>query len=99
MYDLIIYLRLDPTLRMERLRQRERIRYGQRIEPGGDMAALNAQFLTWAAAYDTAGREQRSHQAHEEWLAAQAAPVLRLDSSEPVQTLVQAVLSAVRTTE
>ncbi len=96
LYDLIVYLRLDPALRMERLRRREQARYGERIAPGGDMAASSAEFLRWAAAYDTAGPEQRSRTAHERWLASQAAPVLRLDSSEPVARLVAAVLPAIR---
>jgi len=78
---------------MERLRQRERARYGRRIEPRGDMADTNTKFLVWAAAYDTAGLEQRSRAAHEAWLAAQTAAVLRLDSSEPVEELARAVLS------
>ncbi len=94
LYALIVYLRLDPAIRMDRLRRREAVRYGRRIDPGGDMAATSAAFLTWAAAYDTAGLEQRSHASHEAWLAAQSAPVLRLDSSEPVDVLAKAVLEA-----
>jgi adenylate kinase family enzyme len=35
LYELIVFLRLDPTLRMERLRRRERAEYGARIEAGG----------------------------------------------------------------
>jgi adenylate kinase family enzyme len=96
LYDLIVFLTLDPTLRMERLRVRERARYGNRIEPGGDMAEASTAFLAWAAAYDTAGPEQRSRAAHEAWLAARTAPVLRLDSSVPLKTLTAAVLSFVR---
>ncbi len=94
-YDLIVYLRLDPAIRMDRLRRREQARYGGRIEPGGDMAATNAAFLAWAAAYDTAGAEQRSRVAHEAWLAARTTTILRLDSAEPVDALVSAVLSKV----
>jgi adenylate kinase family enzyme len=93
LYDLIVYLRLDPAIRMERLRQRERARYGRRIELWGDMADTNTKFLAWAAAYDTAGLEQRSRAAHEAWLAGQTAAMLRLDSSEPVEELARAVLS------
>lgn len=98
LYELIVYLRLDPALRMERLRKREQARYGARIAPGGDMVASSAAFLRWAAAYDTAGREQRSRVAHEEWLASQTTPVLRLDSSKPVPHLAAAVLSALGST-
>ncbi|HEY4250526.1 MAG TPA: hypothetical protein VGM87_04985, partial [Roseomonas sp.] len=74
LYDLIVFLTLDPALRMARLRRRERTRYGDRIGPGGDMAAASAAFLDWAATYDTAGPDRRSRTAHETWL---AAPVLR----------------------
>jgi len=79
---------------MERLRRRERARYGHRIEPGGDMARISADFLDWAAAYDTAGPEQRSRAAHETWLAARTVPVLRLDSSEPLDALKDVVLAS-----
>lgn len=91
-YDLIVFLRLDPSVRMERVRRREVARYGARIRPGGDMVEASAAFLDWAAAYDTAGLEQRSLTKHQQWLAAQTAPVLRLDSAPSVDELVAAVL-------
>ena len=92
--DLIVFLRLDPNTRMIRLQRREVERYGPRIETGGDMAAASAAFLAWAAAYDTAGPEQRSLAVHEAWIATQTAPVLRLQSSAPVAALLDAVITA-----
>lgn len=94
-YQLIVYLRLEPETRMTRLRERERQRYGERIVSGGDLAAAYAKFIAWAGRYDTAGVEQRSRAAHEEWLTTQSAPILRLDSSAPVGELAREVLSAV----
>ncbi len=91
-YDLIVFLRLDPELRMARLRRREAQRFGPRILPGGDMAAINAEFIAWAEAYDTAGSLRSSLVMHEAWLADQPAPVLRLDSRMPVSDLVGIVL-------
>ena len=91
-YDLVVFLRLDPAIRMDRLRQREAARWGARILPGGDMAVLNAAFIRWAEAYDTAGSLRRGLLTHETWLADQTAPVLRLDSLAPVSDLVAAVL-------
>ena len=91
-YDLIVFLKLDPSVRMDRIRRREVARYGARVRPGGDMAETSAAFLDWAAAYDTAGLEQRSLLKHEEWLATQTALVLRLDSAMPVEGLTVAVL-------
>jgi adenylate kinase family enzyme len=95
-YDLVVFMTVSPTVRMERLRRRERARYGQRIEPGGDMVEQSAAFFAWAAAYDTAGLEQRSRVGHEAWLAGISAPLLRLDGEQPIDTLREAVLSAVR---
>jgi len=92
-YDLVVFLWLDPAVRMERLRRREAARYGRRIEAGGDMAVASGEFLNWAEAYDTAGPEQRSLIGHVAWLASLKAPVLRLDSSAPLEDLVFAVLS------
>jgi adenylate kinase family enzyme len=91
-YDLIVFLTLDPAVRMERLRRREHDRYGARIEPAGDMARASEAFLSWAAAYDTAGLTQRSLASHEAWLTGQTAAVARLDSSVAVERLVEAVL-------
>lgn len=95
-YDLIVFLHLDPVLRMTRLRRRETARYGARIEPGGDMAIASAAFFQWAAEYDTAGATQRSRAAHEAWLSGQAAKVLRLDSAQPLVALTDSVVEQVR---
>ncbi|MDR7145607.1 AAA family ATPase [Rhizobium sp. BE258] len=92
LYDLIVFLRIDPVLRMARIREREETRYGDRIKSGGDMAEKSQQFLEWAESYDTAGPERRSAASHEEWLKGRATPLLRLDSSEPVDSLVAEVL-------
>ncbi|RFB87750.1 adenylate kinase [Rhizobium leguminosarum bv. trifolii] len=92
LYDLIVFLRIEPELRMMRIRARETARYGDRIGPGGDMEVKSGQFLEWAASYDTAGPERRSLAAHEQWLATQMAPVLRLDSSLEIDELAAQVL-------
>ncbi|MGO7215785.1 adenylate kinase [Rhizobium ruizarguesonis] len=91
-YDLIVFLRIDPELRMTRILAREIARYGNRIKPGGDMAVKSGAFLVWAASYDTAGPERRSLAAHEQWLETQTVPVLRLDSSLGIDDLAAEVL-------
>ncbi|MBY5455975.1 adenylate kinase [Rhizobium leguminosarum] len=92
LYDLIVFLRIEPELRMARIRARETARYGNRIGPGGDMEVKSGEFLQWAASYDTAGPERRSLAAHEQWLETQTAPVLRLDSSRDIGDLVAEAL-------
>ena len=94
-YDLVVFLQLDHDLRMERILKREKKRYGARIEEGGDMYVKSRVFLAWAKAYDTAGLGQRSLAAHEAWLERRNGPVLRLDSANPVDTLVSAVIDRI----
>jgi adenylate kinase family enzyme len=91
MFDLIVFLHIDAEIRLQRLREREIARYGARIRAGGDMMAKHREFMDWATRYDTAGAGQRSRAAHEQWLATQACPVLRLDSSHPIADLVREV--------
>lgn len=91
-FELIVFLTLDPVVRLARLRRRELARFGDRLAPGGDMAEEHAAFMRWAAAYDTAGDEQRSRMSHETWLAVQHVPVLRLDSIAPTAELLRAIL-------
>jgi adenylate kinase family enzyme len=98
-YDLIVFLRLDTALRLERMRRREIADYGARVGPGGDMEAASRQFFEWSAAYDTAGLGQgpRSLASHELWLTKQRCPVQRLDATTPLKELVSAVLAKLST--
>jgi adenylate kinase family enzyme len=93
LFDLIVFLRVEPALRMERLRQRELARYGARIQPGGDMVAKSREFMEWAASYDNAGPEIRSLVGHNQWLTTQTCPALWLDSSRAISNLVDEVLA------
>ena len=61
-----VFLFLQPDLRMQRLRLRERQRHGDRILPGQDMYEIHTEFMAWAARYDSAGLEQRSRRLHQQ---------------------------------
>jgi adenylate kinase family enzyme len=86
-FTLAVFLYLDPELRMARLVERERARYGPRVLPGGDLHAHHVEFLEWARSYDHARAPVRSLDLHERWLARLPCPVLRLDASRPVEAL------------
>jgi len=85
--DLVVFLSVETGLRLSRIRRREAARHGERIEAGGDLAAVHAAFLAWAAGYETGGHGQRSRSVHEAWLADLPCPVLRLDGHRPVEEL------------
>ena len=93
-FTLAVFVELDPAIRLERLRSRERARFGERLAPNGDMYQQHLEFMNWAASYDTATAPTRSRDLHERWLGKLECPVLRLDSEEPVELLTRQVLRA-----
>lgn len=91
-YDLVIFLYVPPEIRMKRLIQREVERYSQeRISDGGDLYENHKAFITWAAAYDTAGPEMRSLAMHNEWLKRLNCRVIRLEGPQGVEERIRAV--------
>lgn len=78
-FDLVVFLHLPKAVRMQRLMQREFERYGEVIYTNEQRAKTYKDFLAWAGDYDeNTGLANRTLQAHEQWLAACASPVLRL---------------------
>ena len=92
--DVVVFLDAPTTLRLARLKRRERERFGARIGPGGDMEAIHASFLIWASQYDDPGFIGRSRSRHEAWLSERETPVLRLSGTRAPEALTGAVLAA-----
>ncbi len=86
----VVFLTLDPEVRIARLRAREARRYGDAIKAGGSMEAHHRSFITWALSYDDAEFTGRSLRQHQEWLARLTVPVIRLNAAEPPETLADA---------
>jgi adenylate kinase family enzyme len=98
-FTTVVFVTLDPVMRMQRLRERERTRYGSvRIAPGGDLHDEHTAFLSWASEYDTGSATGRSRAVHEQWIAAlpSQVQVLRVQSEEPVDQLVDEVVRSLR---
>lgn len=91
--ELIAFLEAPTEVRLERLRRRERGRFGDALLPGGAMHDTHREFIAWAGQYEEGREPGRSRPRHERWLAGVAKPVLRLDSTRPVGALVAAVLA------
>jgi adenylate kinase family enzyme len=88
-----IFVRLDPDIRIHRLRTREFHRYGEQIFEGGERYTATQTFLTWAAGYDEGDHGTRSLRRHETWIRTLNCPVMRLDSTQcSVEELVEQVL-------
>jgi adenylate kinase family enzyme len=91
--ELIVFLEVPTEMRLERLRRRERGRFGEALLPGGAMHENHLEFLEWAAHYDDGLLPGRSRPRHEAWLAGLTLPVLRLDAARPTAELVEAVMA------
>jgi len=87
-------VRLDtPTdVRLARLRQRERERYGTAIDAGGPRHAENEAFLAWAQAYDGGIVEGRNRARDDTWLSNLSCPALDIDGTAPLNEQIAVVL-------
>ena len=97
-FERVVFLAAPTELRLARLAERERRRYGAAIAPGGALADHHLDFMAYAGAYDTGvftstltGRHRARHEA---WLARLPCPLLRLDGAGPAEALADAVIGA-----
>jgi adenylate kinase family enzyme len=92
-FDLVVFLHAPTALRLRRLRERERLRYGAAaLAPGGSMHEQHEAFLAWAAAYDDGSQEGRSRPRHEAWLATLSCSILRIDGAMSIDTQIERIL-------
>jgi adenylate kinase family enzyme len=91
MFAVAILVRLDPVVRMQRLRDRERERNGVRIEPGGDLHQDHLDFMAWAEKYDEGRAPLRTLHLHRQWMSSLRCPTVEVSSLEPVPRVVQQV--------
>ena len=96
-FTLAVRVTTATELRLERLRQREYARFGERIREGGDMHAEHEAFIAWAAQYDTGDATMRSKACHDAWQEAIPCPVVTVDGASPLEENVDRVLTALNT--
>ena len=95
-FTLAVRVVTATEMRLERLRAREYVRFGDRIHEGGDMHAEHEAFIAWAAQYDTGDVTMRSKACHDAWQEALPCPVVTVDGAAPIEENVARVLGAMR---
>ena len=96
-FSLVVFLEVPGRVRLARLRERERRRYGmEAISPGGELHAAHVSFLDWATSYDDPDFTGRSRAKHHRWLESLPCDVLRLDGTAPPATVLREALEAIR---
>ena len=89
----LVFVLTPTTIRLERLRQRERERFGERVLAGGDMFEIHQDFIAWAARYDAGDVDGKTRARHEEYLRTQRMPVIRCNGDLPIADNVAALLT------
>lgn len=84
------------NVRIERLREREYARFGDRIRKGGDMYAQHLEFLDWAARYDTGDAAMRSKARHDAWQRTLPCPVVTVNGEDRIEDSVDRVLQVLK---
>jgi adenylate kinase family enzyme len=98
LFDVVVFLWVPPSIRLSRLQERERQRYGDNaIAPGGPLHTSFTAFMAWAAAYESGDMQMRSRQRHEQWLRELPCPVLRLEGQQSVEESLARVIQYVST--
>ncbi len=93
LFDLVVFLWVPPEVRLARLAERERRRFGaEALAPGGEMHEIHSTFMAWAAGYDTGDASMRSRARHDQWLRALPCPVVRLEGGGTVDEHVSEVM-------
>lgn len=92
LFDLVIFLSVPSEVRLQRLKEREYERYGEKILPNGILYEQSKTFLEWASLYDTREMNVRSKALHEYWMGDLECPVLRIEGNHTVQERVETVL-------
>ena len=84
LFTLAIRVETDTKIRLERLRIREKEKFGTRIDIGGDMYDNHVEFINWAASYDDGGIDIRSKVKHDDWQKQLICPLILVDGSMPI---------------
>ncbi len=84
-FDLVIFLWIPEEIRMVRLMEREKTRYGREINPGGKQYENHLKFIEWASRYDGGDLNIRSKKLHDHWLNKLNCKVLRIEGDIEVE--------------
>jgi adenylate kinase family enzyme len=96
-FDLVIYLWIPQDIRLPRLIERERNRYGKEIEIGGSMYEAHLEFVEWASKYDKGDLNMRSRALHNKWLSELRCHVLKIEEDIDLEEKLKKVLEVLKT--
>ncbi|XMB72404.1 AAA family ATPase [Mycoplasmatota bacterium WC30] len=94
--SLFVYINLDKEIRISRIKNREKERFGSRILPGGDLHEQHLSFLQWVSDYEENPETLRSRRQHLLWLDDVKTPVLKITDELSLDELLKLVKPFIR---
>lgn len=91
-FTCVVFLHVPAEVRLQRLRQREQERFGERVLPGGDMYAAHEEFIHWASRYDIGDVDGKTLARHEAYLQEQTCSVLRFVGTLSVEAITRGIV-------
>ena len=82
-FEMMVFLYVDPDIRVQRANERAIQRFGNRVLEGGDMYESNQDFLRKVRKYETDGSPNLSEQ--KAWMENLTCKKLELDGTEPIE--------------
>ena len=95
-FDLAVFIRLENTERMERLKKRETERYGDKLLTDKKIQRNSRAFLEWANQYENPNFEGRTLKTHNDWIELLDCKVLRLDGQNELKENAERILIEIK---
>ena len=88
LYNYIVMVEVSRDIRLERVRNRSYMKFGERMLPGGDLYEKEEQWFKLV--------ESRPENYAEEWLKSMDCPVIRVDGTKPVEGNIDYILGQIK---
>lgn len=95
-FDLAVFIRLENTERMRRLKKREVERYGKRLLTDKKIQHTSKAFLEWANQYENPNFDGRSLKVHNDWMKLLDCKIVRLHGENELNKNVETILSEIK---
>lgn len=98
LFTLAVRLVTDTEIRINRIKSREKQKFGDRIMPNGDMYTTHMEFIEWTRKYDTGSVNMRSKAQHDEWQKLLLCKQIVLDGADALEENSRKIQAAINAT-
>ncbi|KOF01854.1 hypothetical protein OB69_16110 [Roseivirga seohaensis subsp. aquiponti] len=96
LFNLVVFVQINPKTRMERLQKREVERYGMKLLTDKKTQEDSRAFLEWAKQYENPNFNGRSLKIHNNWIELLDCKVIRIDGGEELQKKTDKILAEIQ---